>query len=86
MADLLLLSPSRMPAYGLKSKQWGWLLIKNLTTVSASDVPFQSLQVDPAMKSLVKSLVAGHQNGGMDDDFDDVVRNKGKGLVMMLHG
>lgn len=86
MEDLLLLSPPRMPAYGLKSKRWGWVLIENLTTVPASDVPFETLQVDPVTKSLVKSLVAGHQNGGMDDDFDDVVRNKGKGLVMMLHG
>lgn len=86
MEDLLLLSPPRMPAYGLKSKRWGWILIENLTNVSESEVPFQSLQVDLRTKSLVKSLVAGHQKGGMDDDFDDVVRNKGKGLVMMLHG
>lgn len=86
MKDLLLLSPPRMPAYGLKSKKWGWVLIENLTPVEASEVPFQSLQADPTTKSLVRSLVMGHQNGGLDDDFDDVVRNKGKGLVMMLHG
>jgi hypothetical protein len=75
-----------MPAYGLKSKQWGWVLIENLTTVPASSVPFNSLQVDEATKALVKSLVAGHRNGGMHDDFDDVVKGKGKGLVMMFHG
>lgn len=84
--DLLLLSPPRMPAYGLKSKQWGWVLIENLTPVEASEIPFRSLQADPSTKSLVRSLVVGHQNGGLDNDFDDVVRNKGKGLVMMLHG
>ncbi|KAI8666899.1 ATPase-AAA-core domain-containing protein [Fusarium sp. Ph1] len=86
MEDLLLLSPPRMPAYGLKSKQWGWVLIENLTPVEASEVPFRSLQADPSTKSLVRSLVVGHQNGGLDNDFDDVVRNKAKGLVMMLHG
>lgn len=86
MEDLLLLSPPRMPAYGLKSKQWGWVLIENLTPISASEVPFRCLQVDPVTKSLVKSLVAGHQSGGMDNDFDDVISTKGKGLVMMLHG
>ncbi len=86
MEDLLLLSPPRMPAYGLKSKKWGWVLIGNLTPVSASDVPFVSLQVDQATKSLVRSLVAGHQRGVMGGEFDDVVETKGKGLVMMLHG
>ncbi|EXF76123.1 hypothetical protein CFIO01_07988 [Colletotrichum fioriniae PJ7] len=84
--DLLLLSPSRIPAYGLKSKRWGWVLIQDLTPVSASSVAFDNLQIDEGTKSLVKSLVNGHQNGGMNDDFDDVISNKGKGLVIMLHG
>lgn len=86
LKDLLLLTSPRMPAYGLKSKRWGWVLIENLSLVYKNDTPFDSLQIDPGMKSLVRSLVTGHQSGGTANDFDDVVTNKGKGLVMMLHG
>lgn len=86
LKDILLLSSPRVPAYGLKSKRWGWVLIENLLPVYKNDTAFDSLQIDPGMKSLVRSLVTGHQNGGTANDFDDVVTNKGKGLVIMLHG
>ncbi|KAM0391890.1 hypothetical protein ACHAQC_006690 [Fusarium culmorum] len=84
--DLLLFSSPRMPAYGLKSKKWRWVLIDGLLPVKENDIPFKSLQVDSGMKSLIRSLVKGHQKWGKRKDFDDVVENKGKGLVMMLHG
>ncbi|KAM0203027.1 hypothetical protein ACHAPI_001197 [Fusarium lateritium] len=86
LEDLLLLSSPLMPVYGLKSKRWAWALIDNLTDVEKNGTPFQSLKIDEGVKSLVQSLVTGHQNGGMETDFDDVVKDKGKGLVIMLHG
>ncbi|KAF4536857.1 uncharacterized protein LTHEOB_11864 [Lasiodiplodia theobromae] len=82
--DLLLLCPARIPAYALKAKEWGWVLLDELQEVCSSSDAFDSLQVDADTKSLIKSLVHGHSV--QTDDFDDVIPGKGKGLVLLLGG
>ncbi|KAI0413977.1 hypothetical protein F5X98DRAFT_390342 [Xylaria grammica] len=83
--DLLVFSPPRIPAYGLKSKRWGWVLIERLEPTRFNVNAFESLQMALATKDLVRALVSGAYSRHADD-FDDIIRGKGKGLVMLLHG
>ncbi|KAI1503006.1 P-loop containing nucleoside triphosphate hydrolase protein [Biscogniauxia marginata] len=83
--DMLLLSPARIPAYGLRTKNWGWVLLDELSPVKPNKAAFESLQVDKSIKDLVESLVKGHRSR-KKDSFDDFTASKGKGLVMLLHG
>ena len=83
--DLFILCPARIPGYGLTTKEWGWMLVDNLTEIKHSPLAFESLRIDPEIKSLIEALVQGHQSGD-PDDFDDVITGKGKGLVMLLYG
>ncbi|KAI0201471.1 hypothetical protein F4808DRAFT_425284 [Astrocystis sublimbata] len=83
--DLLLLSPPCVPAYGLKSKEWGWVLIEKLEQTNFNTRAFELLQLEEATKKLVQALVSGAQSP-QTDHFDDIIRGKGKGLVMLLHG
>lgn len=85
MEDLLVLCPARVPGYGLTAKRWGWMLIDELEPIIPSSNAFESLQADETTKSVIKSLVDGHHSG-VADDFDDVIRGKGKVLVLLLDG
>ncbi|KAI0905481.1 P-loop containing nucleoside triphosphate hydrolase protein, partial [Ustulina deusta] len=86
MVDLLLLSPAHIPAYGLKTKIWHWVLLEDLKPTNFNDQAFELLQLDPMTKNLVKALVNGAQSHQVDDDFDDAIRGKGKGLMILLYG
>lgn len=82
---LLLLCPARIPGYGLRGKEWGWMFIDGLQPVKCGNKAFESLQMDETTKSLIETLVKGHRSGQLDG-FDDVITSKGKGLVPLLHG
>lgn len=85
MDELLRLSPPRIPAYGLKSKRWSWVLIERLKPVIPSEEAFNQLQMNGGTKRLIRALVEGSQSP-QADTFDDTIQGKGKGLVLLLHG
>lgn len=85
MDDLFVLCPARIPGYCLATKVWGWMLIDNLKPINHNNLAFESLRIDQTKKSLIQSLVQGHQSADIDD-YDDVVSGKGKGLVILLYG
>ena len=82
---LMLLFPSLLPAFGLKSKKWRYVCSDDMRDVVWGKDAFQSLQLKPATKKLVRSLVEGHKDSVMTG-FDDVVTGKGQGLIFLLHG
>ena len=83
--DFELLFPALVPAFGLKSKQWYWVLTDDLHNVSWNTTAFDSLQHDPATKKLMHALVEGHK-GGPGTGFHDLIDGKGQGLIFLLHG
>ncbi|KAM5342128.1 hypothetical protein ACJ41O_015159 [Fusarium nematophilum] len=83
-ADFNLLFPALVPAFGLKKKEWRWILSDQLQDVAWNMVAFESLQLEAATKHLVQALVKGHKANSAA--FDDVVSGKGQGLVFLLHG
>ncbi|KAH7629315.1 hypothetical protein B0T09DRAFT_265866 [Sordaria sp. MPI-SDFR-AT-0083] len=79
-----LIFPAFVPAFGLRTKKWKWILSDELQDVRWNNVAFQSLQLEEVTKKLVESLVKGHKNKSVA--FDDVIAGKGQGLVFLLHG
>lgn len=51
---------------------------------------FDQLVLPPGHKPMVVSLIAQHfrdkESATADDDQNDIVRGKGKGLIILLHG
>lgn len=82
-ADLLI-ADSRVPGYALGIKRWCWFVIDAVKPVVFNKDAFKSLLLPARQKSLVHSLVKQHAGG--DDDFDDMIAGKGRGLVFVLHG
>jgi hypothetical protein len=83
--DYRLFFPARIPAFGLKEKKWGWVLVDHLTPITWNETAFNALQFNPGTKKLLKKLVTGHATGKISP-FDDVVPGKGKGLLVLLQG
>lgn len=83
--DFNLLFPAFVPAFGLKSKEWRWVMVDGLRNVEWNVRAFHSLQYDQGTKDLVHALVRGHKRG-LKTGFDDLIAGKGQGLVFLLHG
>lgn len=90
--DLPLL-PSRIFAYVLRDRKFVQLLVQRLQPLQASGDAFKSLHINRDHKDMIQSLVDEHfrrkssdRDGGIDFDSIDVIRGKGKGLFILLHG
>ena len=80
----LLLADHKLPGYALDIKRWCWFNIELIKPVIFNTEAFKSLLIPARQKSLVHSLVKTHVGG--NDEFDDMIAGKGKGLVFVLHG
>lgn len=92
--DLALL-PSRTFAYVLRDRKFAQLDANKLGTVRASSDAFRDLKINERYKSMIKSLVAEHfrtkrankiLNGQRRNASLDLIKGKGKGLFVLLHG
>ena len=79
-----LLTPARVRGYSLTNKKWTFFLIEGLSEVRWNTDAFSNLEIDPTIKNYIRSLVESHSSEG--NVFDDVITDKGKGLIMLLHG
>lgn len=73
-------APSQIPGYSLTMKMWGYFNIDNLSAVTYNDNAFNMLNLDTNRKNILRSLVT------TQSDFNDLISNKGKGLIFLLHG
>jgi hypothetical protein len=86
----------------LRNKLWGAVLISGLKDIQWKSDPYANLQMPDDKKVFVRNLVMGfssettrspHHNGGhgagddeSDEEFDDFIEGKGRGLIFLLHG
>lgn len=75
----------RIPGYLLESKSWGEFLVDNVTEVVYNDTAFHHLVLAENKKELISSLLE-RQNHQQDDEFDDLIQGKGKGLIFLFYG
>lgn len=94
--EMMLLLPNKVYGFVLRSRRWHFLNIDNVRSLERHSDGFESLVLPPGVARLVESLVKTHDpqtmptfsgGGGFEQDHHvDLVRGKGKGLVILLHG
>jgi hypothetical protein len=90
--DYLILLPPRFLGYSTQDKFWGQFKIDGTKDVSkARQSMFQkNLQLEHEYKRMIQALVTSHESKNNTDgdrpQILDVVEDKGKGLVILLHG
>ena len=84
-----LLCPPRVLGYHLETRTWLELSVDDIKVIenTTSDKAFEGLQLHQDHKDLIKQLVQSHSSTtNKKPIMEDIVKDKGKGLVMLLHG
>ena len=93
--DLILLLPNCVQGFVLGSRRWYYLNLANLRPITQHTEGFESLILPDGVARLVEGLVQTHdpQNTSSAPSATveqkhqvDLVRGKGKGLIILLHG
>ena len=90
--EFLLLLPPRFLGYSPQEKFWGQFKVDATERVPKANASIfdDKLQLDKEYKDMIRALVASHtsRNNSQTDQNQvrDLVDNKGKGLVILLHG
>ncbi|KAI0556213.1 hypothetical protein F4679DRAFT_591076 [Xylaria curta] len=89
----LLLLPCRVIAYTLRERRFVMLDVRSLKSIPTSDDVFNDLKIDPSHRFMVVSLVKSHLEKQAAQKLrpsismnQDLIRGKGSGLVILLHG
>ncbi|KAH9897321.1 P-loop containing nucleoside triphosphate hydrolase protein [Xylariomycetidae sp. FL2044] len=77
------LCPPFTVGYSLSRKQWGRFLVDNMTEVAWNPKAWDPLVLPDKEKLLLRSLITSHQ---YSENPRDHMQQKGKGLVVLLHG
>ncbi|KAE8371433.1 hypothetical protein BDV26DRAFT_302779 [Aspergillus bertholletiae] len=90
--DLYLL-PQRLFAYSLQDRQFVAVHVDNLSLIEYRGSKFDNLVISPTHVTMLQALVESHlirneayNSTGVQMATQDVVQNKGRGLVILLHG
>ncbi|KAF6822871.1 AAA family [Colletotrichum plurivorum] len=93
--DITLLLPRRIHVYVLRQRRFAMVDVFSLEDISPQATTiFDDLRIDPSHKVIVQSLVADHfekrrlqrQQPRLGHVNQDLVRGKGSGLFILLHG
>jgi hypothetical protein len=57
--------------------------VEDIREIDWNPEPWERLAIEEGKKEMIHALARSHVNGDMDD-FDDIVRGKGRGLVMLF--
>lgn len=87
----LLICPPRVMAYSMRNSHWAQLQVEKVSTAVIdpdADTFDHKLSLDKDTKKIIKDLVINHEKGKKRDGkgLDDLVEDKGKGLVLLFHG
>ncbi|KAE8442709.1 hypothetical protein EG329_002900 [Mollisiaceae sp. DMI_Dod_QoI] len=89
--DLLLL-PRRLFAYALRERRFVHVDVRFLKPIAEHLDGFKSLKIDDDHRKMIQSLVSFHfkkkevEKKGREISTQDLIRGKGRGLVILLHG
>ncbi|KAH7393971.1 P-loop containing nucleoside triphosphate hydrolase protein [Phaeosphaeria sp. MPI-PUGE-AT-0046c] len=79
------LCPSVINCFTLATNKWYLVSVKNLKEVNWTTTAFDHLVMDKQYKTMLRGLVEQHRSN-KNKILADVIRGKGKGLVILLHG
>ncbi|KAL8718385.1 MAG: hypothetical protein Q9225_004477 [Loekoesia sp. 1 TL-2023] len=80
----LLLCPATIPGFSFSAKIWAAFALSKLEPVVWNEKAFEKLVIGPKQRTLVHALVKAHGRG--QSEHDDIIRDKGKGLIGLLSG
>ncbi|KAK8875165.1 TOB3 [Apiospora arundinis] len=78
------LCTSTVRGFCLKSKKWAYFNVDGVADVKWNDTTFSHLVLPADYKRVIWAFVEAQLTGS--DDFDDVIKGKGKGMIMLLAG
>ncbi|KAG0651263.1 ATPase family AAA domain-containing 3B [Hyphodiscus hymeniophilus] len=78
----LMICDYQIPGFTLFDKKWCLFSVDFVQPIQFNTKAFESLLIPQKRKELVHALVKNHGT----DDFDDLIKGKGKGLVFVLYG
>ena len=94
--EVLILLPPRVYGFSLLDRKWFAFDISLVEDIKSSNQSFDRLVIPEDHKKIMQALVRHHTKGPRiaatemkepDPDFSmDIVRGKGKGLIILLHG
>ncbi len=70
--------------FSFLSKTWGKFMVESLSDIVWNDEAFKMLVMKEERRTLIHGLVKAHSQD--ETAFDDIVQNKGRGLVCLLAG
>ncbi|KAF4497993.1 TOB3 (member of AAA-ATPase family) [Fusarium agapanthi] len=83
-ATRILSNGSKSSRFCLKTKEWGLFDIELVQDVVWNSTAFDQLVLPHDYKRIIQAFV-GAQMSGLDN-FDDVIKGKGRGIIMLLSG
>ncbi|PVH96483.1 P-loop containing nucleoside triphosphate hydrolase protein [Periconia macrospinosa] len=83
--EKLMLVNTMVYGYNLGDKTWGMFAVSQTSDAKWNEEAFKALVLDPDVKEFVHDLVSEHKSSDAKA-FDDIVRDKGKGLIGLLAG
>ena len=86
--DHAILTNATLLGFSFAEKQFVECLVDGLSPIEWNELCFEQLVLPTPQKELVQALVAEHTQKATSQSpaFDDIVKKKGKGLVLVLHG
>jgi ATPase family associated with various cellular activities (AAA) len=90
--DDIVLLPKRLFAYALRERKFVHVDVRYLKPITEHIDGFKSLKIDDDHRRMIQSLVHFHfkkkaiEKQGREIGTQDLIRGKGKGLVILLHG
>lgn len=83
-----LILPPRLLGYATAQRIWGQISLEKASAAPGPDKMLfeKELQLDDRYKNMILSLVQAHMSKDREPAVRDIVENKGKGLVLLLHG
>lgn len=85
----LIMASSTVRGFAFMDNRFLEMFVDNLKPIEWDEGCFDQVVLDATPKHTIRALVETHtrrQNEPSSDGFDDIIKGKGKGLVMVLHG
>ncbi|KAH7035821.1 P-loop containing nucleoside triphosphate hydrolase protein [Microdochium trichocladiopsis] len=79
----IFLFPAVIPGFDFRRKKWKEIEVDKIRDVVWNDEAFSHLVADEDMKELIEALVSKQLAA---ETSTDLIKNKGNGLIMLLHG
>ncbi|KAK3311971.1 P-loop containing nucleoside triphosphate hydrolase protein [Apodospora peruviana] len=82
--EQLVICPPIALGFCFSNRKWGGFPVSRLSPVNWNSDAFRDLVMDSRTKTFFHSMVKQHSSE--DDDFDDIIAGKGKGIVCLFSG